>query len=189
MMRPKSALFYAEKIQDTAREFVAFIGKNLDEKRVNRSNLSLDLFTWALESITIIALDFKLGAFKEEVSEEVKTFVDLHLEMGEIFPKLTFGLPIFTWLPNPRMQPLYRRAEDCHNQLVDWCHQKVNEAKARIKAKGDSDNVEDVSILEKFIIKNGPDSPVTTIMAFDMMLAGIDTTGSTSSFLLYNLAK
>ena len=47
---------------------------------------------------------------------------------------------------------------------------------------------EDVSVLEKLIMKAGPDSLVPTTMAFDMMAAGIDTTGNTLSFLLYHLA-
>ena len=56
-------------------------------------------------------------------------------------------------------------------------------------AKADSGwEGEDVSVLEKLIMKAGPDSLVPTTMAFDMMAAGIDTTGNTLSFLLYHLA-
>ena len=46
----------------------------------------------------------------------------------------------------------------------------------------------DMSVLEKFIDRNGADSPIPSIMASDMLLAGIETTGNTLGFLLYNLA-
>jgi len=39
------------------------------------------------------------------------------------------------------------------------------------------------------IIKNGPKSPIPYIMAFDLVFAGIDTTGNTLSFLIYNLSR
>ena len=44
-------------------------------------------------------------------------------------------------------------------------------------------------MLEKLILKEGQDSSVPTVMAFDMLVAGIDTTASSIGFLLYNLAK
>ena len=43
-------------------------------------------------------------------------------------------------------------------------------------------------MLEKLILKEGPESSVPVVMAFDMMVAGIDTTGNTAAFLLYNLS-
>ena len=46
----------------------------------------------------------------------------------------------------------------------------------------------DMSVLEKFIDRNGADSPIPSIMASDMLLAGIETTGNPLGFLLYNLA-
>ena len=36
----------------------------------------------------------------------------------------------------------------------------------------------DMSVLEKFIDKNGADSPIPSIMASDMLFAGIETTGT-----------
>ena len=44
------------------------------------------------------------------------------------------------------------------------------------------------TIIAKLFRKCGRDSPIPFVMAVDMMMAGIDTTGSTATFLLYHLA-
>jgi len=64
MMRPKSAHYYIKPIQETSREFVEYVRKGLDENKVYSGDILTDLQTWAFESITIIALDYKIGAFK-----------------------------------------------------------------------------------------------------------------------------
>ena len=46
-----------------------------------------------------------------------------------------------------------------------------------------------MSVLEKLIDKCGSDSKIPEIMANDALMAGIDTTGNSSSFLLYHLAS
>ena len=45
-----------------------------------------------------------------------------------------------------------------------------------------------MSVLEKLIMKCGPDSQIPFVMAFDMVGAGVDSTGNTLGFALYNLA-
>ena len=55
-------------------------------------------------------------------------------------------------------------------------------------ARGPSQEGENISILEKLIIKNGPQSAIPFSMAFDMIIAGIDTTGNALAFNLYLLA-
>ena len=45
----------------------------------------------------------------------------------------------------------------------------------------------DMSVLEKFIDKNGADSPIPSIMASDMLFAGIETTGIELCCFLKNM--
>ena len=51
---------------------------------------------------------------------------------------------------------------------------------ARIKAKADDSSDREVSVIEKLILRCGPDSSVPVVTAFDMVVAGIDTTGEES---------
>ena len=79
------------------------------------------------------------------------------------------------------------------DKFVDFAEEKVEAAKQRILEKHKNSeegslNKEDMSILEKLIIKCGPSSSVPIVTAIDMAGAGIDTTGNTISFLLYSLA-
>lgn len=46
-----------------------------------------------------------------------------------------------------------------------------------------------MSVLEKMILRNGPQSPIPLVTAIDMIFAGIDTTGNTLASLLYHLAN
>ncbi len=49
---------------------------------------------------------------------------------------------------------------------------------------------QDMSVLEKLIAKSeGGDETVPVVMAIDGISAGIDTTGNTAGFLLYQLAS
>ena len=47
---------------------------------------------------------------------------------------------------------------------------------------------QDKSVLEKLMERAGPKSQIPVVMAMDAIMAGIDTTGSTLAFLLYDLA-
>lgn len=56
------------------------------------------------------------------------------------------------------------------------------EARERIRKRlqGGQGNVDETSsMLDKLIIKCGPESSIPLVMAYDMLQAGIDTTGET----------
>ena len=64
----------------------------------------------------------------------------------------------------------------------------INNAKENITVDSSKDR-DKMSVLEKLITKCGKDSQIPVVMAMDAMMAGIDTTGNTSTFLLYHLAS
>ena len=57
------------------------------------------------------------------------------------------------------------------------------------KTKKTDVSIDDLSVLDKLIQRNGVDSALTYVMAFDMVIAGIDTTGNALAFLVYQLAR
>jgi len=134
--------------------------------------------------------DFFIIFFQADTSEEVRRIININSKFIKAFPKLAYSIPWYKILPNPRWNRTFRDAEDSAKTIVDWSIDKIQQAKARILAKADKqDDSFEVSVLEKLIIKNGFNSSIPVIMAFDMIVAGIDTTSNTAAFLLYHLAK
>ena len=48
---------FLPKIEDVAEDFIAFLERDLDENRVNKTDLLTSVYQYAFEAITRIALD------------------------------------------------------------------------------------------------------------------------------------
>ena len=78
MMRPKSALRYAKDLDEIADEFITekiLTGRDPQTSQVGEQFLE-DLYKWALESVTCLALNTRLGCLKsglDENSEQVSS--------------------------------------------------------------------------------------------------------------------
>ena len=89
MMRPKSAMFYVDQLQEIGDEFVSFIRRERDS---NPDRLIPDLLLpchrFALESITAIALDTRLGCLDPEIPPGISQYFKKPLV--EVFPQSHF---------------------------------------------------------------------------------------------------
>ena len=94
--------------------------------------------------------------------------------------------PSWKLLP-PRWNKAYRQAQDNLDILLEFGKEQVENAKQRMKSKK-SDNLDEMSVLQKMVKRNGQQSTYPLVMAIDLIFAGIDTTGNTLGFLMYNLA-
>jgi hypothetical protein len=109
MLRPQSALFYLDPLQDISRDLVATI-------RAGRSKDSLEyvglaeqkdtflhlLHLWAFESICAIFLNTRVGAFAtptKRQSHEAHEFVEAVETFISHSMKILFGPPIWKYLP------------------------------------------------------------------------------------------
>ena len=78
--------------------------------------------------------------------------------------------------------PVYRRLVRYTTQAFDICKKHVDNAIAEVKDDDDT-------VIAKLVRKCGKDSPIPLIMGIDALQVGIDTTGTSASFLLYHLAS
>lgn len=144
---------------------------------------------FTFESITAIALDTRLGCMNENPAPDVLRNIVAVNFIVEHFPEILFSFPWWKVMPR-RWNKLYRDCEDNHHTAADFIKAKIDAAIKRVEENlNHLDGLNDISVLEKMIIKNGPKSPITYVMAFDMVFAGIDTTGNTLSFLVYHLSR
>jgi len=144
---------------------------------------------YTFESITAIALDTRIGCLQQNPPPEAEKIIDAINYLVEHFPELLYGFPWWKIMPR-RWNKFYRTCEDNHHIAADFIKSMIDAAIQRAEQNMDKlGDLNEVSVLEKMIIKNGPNSPVSYVMAFDMVFAGIDTTGNKLSFLVSHLSR
>ena len=89
---------------------------------------------------------------------------------------------LIRYLPSPT----FNRFDRAALEIMDIAKKYVEKAAADLKLKPGKEG--EKSVLEKLILSNKGELDIPVVMAIDGMMAGIDTTGNTVSFLLYHLA-
>ena len=184
MMRAKSAMYYIPDIEQISKELLGVFEEKKD------SSGSLDVYPvlklWSFESIASIFLSKRFYCFDKENKDDTldtKRMIKANESLNEENMKLFFTPKVWQYIPN--LIPAYKRFAKANETLQSIAKDNVDAALRKI----DLENDEEQSILAKFARKNGIDSPLINTMAQDSLLAGIDTTGSTSTFALYHLAS
>merc|ERR1712106_906431 len=174
MMRPKSALYYLEEMEDIAVELAEKINilKDVD----GMLEPSSVLHEFALEAVGSVFMGARLGALKGV--GDGKKLIEIQSRTMELMMTLFFTP---TWIA-PYL-PIYKKFIGYQCEAFDICKKHVDKAIAEIK---DTDND---TVIAKLVRSCGKDSPIPLIMGIDALQVGIDTTGSTASFLLYHLAN
>ena len=187
-MRPNAALFYLDKISLIGDDMVEYIRRERNGDKIVSDFLAV-AHRFGLESITIIALNTRLGCFGTSMPEDVCQYMRAIEVVVKKYPDLLLSFPWWKYLPG-RWIPLFRLVADNYTVVVDFVKGNIQKCIEEAKRAKDRDLSDDnLSVLEKLILRNGADSPVTFLMAFDMIIAGIDTTGNTFAFLLYQLSR
>ncbi|KAJ4434892.1 hypothetical protein ANN_23463 [Periplaneta americana] len=184
-MQPRSAKLYVGPIDGVADEFVNKIRrlKNRDEEMP--ANFHNELCKWALESISLVALDKRLGCLADNLApdSEQQQMITAGIEIIEGFFKLDYGPSYWKYVSTPTWKK-FVKSMDCFTNVA-WKY--VEEAMQRVKSRtcvADGD----LSVLERILI-NEADPRIAFVTALDMMFGGIDTTSNTAAILLYHLTK
>jgi len=186
MMRPKSALYYIDEITDITNEALNLMVSKQEEK--NSVDVASYTYRWSLESIGSIFLDTRLGCLQDPPPALATELIDsVNVALGDVILRLTYGVPLWKLYRTKDYNSFDKASESISSILSNIVHKAKNQVMADNSL--DKKNRDDMSVLEKLIDKCGPDSKIPEIMANDAMMAGIDTTGNSSSFLLYHLAS
>ena len=174
-MKPKSALFYVDHLNEITRELCAKLAKNLDAENES-SNLDVVLQQYALEAIGIIFIGTRFGCLQEDPAS-LRLINTVDSILGNII-KL-FILPLWAL----KLSGVYQQSLADLTQIHEICGDKIERALER----HDQDGSLEGTLLMKLIDKCGRDSQLPTVMAIDALTAGVGTAHATS-FLLYHLA-
>lgn len=185
LMRVKSALFYIDALQEVGDDFVDFIRQKRNKNDNVIQNCMPEFFKYTYESIALVAMETRLGCLKMPMDSELQKVFDASKIVFDSFGGLLKN-PSWQFLP-PRWNKTYREAEDAFQIVFDFSKTHLEANKAKFASMKDKSS-DDMSVLQRMLKTCGSDSNYPLVMAIDLLIAGIDTTGTSLGFLLYCLA-
>ncbi|XP_030371716.1 probable cytochrome P450 12a4, mitochondrial [Scaptodrosophila lebanonensis] len=187
LMQPKSVRLYYKKMSQVNREFVERIKAIRDPNTLETPADFEDYINrWTLESVSVVALDKQLGLLKgSSVNEEASLLIQSLNEFFELSADLEIKPSIWRYYETAKLKRVMKSLDNIQVTTLGF----VNEALERLESEAKQGIVRadnEQSVLEKLL---KIDKKVATIMAMDMLMAGVDTTSSTFVAALLSIAK
>jgi len=174
MMRPKSALYYIDDLDDITGDLAERVSaeKSLDGGSIE--DMYPILQAYALEAVGSIFLGARLGAIKGE--GDGQRLIEIAEQGLPVVQQLMFIPPkMYRFLPG------FKKFIEIQGEAFDICKKHIEETMSKTK---DSDE----TVIAKLMRACGSDSAIPLIMGVDALVAGIDSTASTAAFLVHHLA-
>ncbi|KAF4523552.1 hypothetical protein B566_EDAN012000 [Ephemera danica] len=135
--------------------------------------------------IAMVALDTRLGCLQSNLPADSEPYrlINAAGEIFEVFIHLNLKFPLWKYVSTPT----WRRFVRALDTFKDVSMRHIENAQRRLTEKPQQDEAE-MSVLEKLLLRD-PNPKKATVMAIDMMMAGIDTTSYTAGGVLYHLAR
>ena len=188
LMRPKSALYYLNEIENVSQDFVSLIRLLRSKEDQTIDDFLPIIYRFTLESICTITLEQRIGCLNEPLDPEISKLFKSTKEVLGSYPDFMTGIPTWKFLPQPRWNKTYRKSQDNLNYILDFLKPRIEEIIKNIETQNTQNESHEVSVLEKMVLRNGKDSSIPMVTAIDLIFAGIDTTGNTLGHVLYHLA-
>uniref|UniRef100_A0A2M3Z9P0 Putative cytochrome n=1 Tax=Anopheles braziliensis TaxID=58242 RepID=A0A2M3Z9P0_9DIPT len=181
MMQPKIIKLYIDKVDEVARQFIGIVDGLRDDKHELPADFNEWLNRWALETMGVLVLDTRLGVLNKEQTPEVQKLIQLTKDAMSLFFYLDIMPSMWRKIKTPGFYRLMRTLDELYIMIGS----KIDEAVVRME-KNPNANSDTLSILEK-LLKVDRDAAFT--MSLDSLFAGVDTTSSGSTGILYCLAN
>ncbi|KAH8243065.1 hypothetical protein KR032_004293 [Drosophila birchii] len=187
LLQPKNVRMYYKKMSLVNQEFVQRIREIRDPNTLEVPDNFIDTINrWTLESVSVVALDKQLGLLKDvnKESEAVRLFHNLD-EFFIIAADLEMKPSPWRYIKTPKLKRLLTALDGVQEVISAY----VEEATVRLEQEAKVGVVRpenEQSVLEKLL---KVDKKVATVMAMDMLMAGVDTTSTTFTALMLCLAE
>ncbi|CRK88991.1 CLUMA_CG002512, isoform A [Clunio marinus] len=183
LMQPRTAKLYIPTIDGIVQDFMANFPKLQDENGEMPDNFQDLLNRWTLESIVAIALEKRLGLMDlENRNEKAEKIAKTVRTIFELTAEFEFKPSVWRIYHTKAFKKLLQAFDD----LTDLSLELIEAAKKNYQEETVNNDNNEESILFKLLKK---DPRFASVMAFDMIFGGIDTTSSTLSGVMYCLAK
>ncbi|GFT88830.1 probable cytochrome P450 49a1 [Nephila pilipes] len=188
LLKPDAIMEYLDPIQDVSTDFVKRIFEIRDQNKEIPDMLE-ELYKWALESVSLVGLDTRLGCLKSDLSpdSDALQMIQSVLTQFECMNKLeAFSGNIQFW--KYFTTPTWRKFTKASDVYAKIAFKYINQSLENIKLKKGSDD-EKFTLLQAMLTKENLSVKDAMVFVADMLMAGIETTSHTMGFLIYHLAK
>ncbi|XP_033255024.1 probable cytochrome P450 12a5, mitochondrial [Drosophila miranda] len=187
LMQPKNLRLYYKKMSQVNQEFVQRIKalRDIDTQEAPDDFLNV-INRWTLESVSVVALDKQLGLLKESGDNDQAVLLFKYLDdFFELTADLEMNPSIWRYVKTPKLMKLMKSLDGIQEITSAYLDEAIERLEKEAK-EGVVRPESEQSVLEKLL---KIDKKVATVMAMDMLMAGVDTTSSTFTAALLCLAK
>lgn len=139
-----------------------------------------DINRWTLESVSVVALDRQLGLINTNRDDpQAKILFDNLTEFFELSAVIEFQPSLWRYIATPTYTKIMKAMDNIQDITVGY----VNEALERLEREPSDKPESEQSVLEKL---SKIDKKVATVMAMDMLMAGVDTVDILELIELFN---
>ncbi|XP_077483619.1 putative cytochrome P450 49a1 [Amblyomma americanum] len=182
-LRPRTIMSYVPGMDLIAEDALQLIDKTRDEKKEVEDCYTI-LYRWALESVMLASADTRIGCLADPLPPGSDGAAFLQ-DMNDVFGCLQiFGyrFPYFRYFRTPT----WRKFEKSMDAFTLRLFKHIQEAANRLRTR-QSD--QEYTILEHLLVEKKLGFGEILSFMSDFIMGGADTTSSSATFCVYNLAK
>ncbi|KAI8499629.1 hypothetical protein Bbelb_226800 [Branchiostoma belcheri] len=191
LMRPKTVGAYAPLQDDVIRDLVdvirALTGKDNSGGQVH--NFTNYAYRWALEAISVVVLDKRLGCLTLddlEPGSDAQLMIDGVQALFQGFAKLELStVGLYRYISTPTWRKFEKGIDQWHYVAAKLLKEKLDRSKTEEGKSTESDT----DFLQSLLSRDDVTFEEAMLMAVDLLGGGIDTTGNALMFNLFCLAK
>ncbi|XP_063831945.1 probable cytochrome P450 49a1 [Ostrinia nubilalis] len=171
-----AAAQYTEPVAQVADAFIDRVRKIRNKNLETPDDFLNEIHKWSLESLSLIALDTRLGCFEARSGSESQQLIDAVNTFFLCVGELELRAPWWRIYPTA----MFRRYIAALDTILSVTLRHVERALEELKTATNK------SLLQDLVAAAGP--KVAAVAALDMFLVGIDTTSNAVASTLYQLA-
>ncbi|XP_045416019.1 sterol 26-hydroxylase, mitochondrial [Lemur catta] len=189
LLKPTEAMLYTDALNEVVDDFMI----RLDQLRAQSAlgdhvpDMAHFFYYFALEAICYILFEKRMGCLEQSIPEDTATFVR---SVGFMFQNSVYATFLPKW--TRPLLPFWRWYLDGWNIIFSFgkklIDQKLKEVEAQLQTAG-PDGVQVSGYLHS-LLTSGKLSPHDALGSLpELLMAGVDTTSNTLTWVLYHLSK